>query len=98
MMHQLITTADFAVLVRSRRREIGLSQAQLAERISVSRQWIIDIEKGKPRAELALILAVLEALGIQLQCKFSVESTELKQNVVEGEAKIRALADEFDFI
>jgi HTH-type transcriptional regulator/antitoxin HipB len=32
----------------------------------VSRQWIIDCEKGKPRAELGLVLRTLTALGLRL--------------------------------
>lgn len=32
----------------------------------MSRQWIVDIEKGKPRAELQLILRALQALGLEL--------------------------------
>ncbi|HHU94900.1 MAG TPA: helix-turn-helix transcriptional regulator [Alcaligenaceae bacterium] len=97
-MHQLITTEDFAVLVRSRRRELKLSQAQLAEQIGVSRQWVIDIEKGKPRAELALVLSVLEALGIQLQTKVGPVKAAVQIDAKQGEEKIRSLADAFDFI
>lgn len=97
-MHQLITTEDFAVLMRSRRRELKLSQAQLAEQIGVSRQWVIDIEKGKPRAELALVLSVLEALGIQLQTKMSPVKAAVQIDAKQGEEKIRSLADAFDFI
>lgn len=96
-MQPVITTEDIAELIRSRRRELKINQAELAARIGVSRQWIIDIEKGKPRAELALILATLAALDLQLQCKVqkrAVSTVDVKQ----GEEKIRALADAFDFL
>lgn len=34
--------------------------------VGVSRKWIIDVEKGKPRAEIGLILRTLDALGLRL--------------------------------
>jgi DNA-binding XRE family transcriptional regulator len=43
-----------------------MTQADLALAAGVSRRWIVDLEAGKPRAELALVLAVLDALGTPL--------------------------------
>lgn len=97
-MQQLSNTADFAHLVRSRRLELGLSQALLASQIGVSRQWIIDIEKGKPRAELALALAVLEALDIQLSCKMNKSVKQKSVDSEQAEEKMRALADALSFL
>lgn len=57
---------DVATLVRGRRRELGLSQAELASRAGVSRQWVSAFEVGKPGAELRLVLALLEALDLRL--------------------------------
>ena len=50
------TPADLGAVVRDRRKELKLDQATLAKRIGVSRQWVIEIEHGHPRAELALVL------------------------------------------
>jgi HTH-type transcriptional regulator/antitoxin HipB len=58
---------DLAAAVRGRRRELGLSQAQLAARAHVSRAWVNAFESGKPAAELRLVLAVVDALGLELQ-------------------------------
>jgi HTH-type transcriptional regulator/antitoxin HipB len=58
---------DFAAAVRGRRRDIGMSQADLAARAGVSRKWIYEFEAGKPNAELALILRVFDALGLVLE-------------------------------
>lgn len=33
----------------------------------MSRQWVIDMERGKPRAALRLVLRTLEVLGIVLR-------------------------------
>lgn len=58
---------DFAAAVRGRRRDLGMSQADLATQAGVSRKWIYEFEAGKPNAELGLILRVMDALGIQLE-------------------------------
>lgn len=55
---------DFAAVVRGRRQDLGLSQAELAVRAGVSRKWIYQFEAGKPTAELRLILQVLDALAL----------------------------------
>ncbi|GLR91632.1 helix-turn-helix domain-containing protein [Bradyrhizobium iriomotense] len=60
------TSADLGVVIRDRRKRLKLEQSTLAKRIGVSRQWLIDVEHGHPRAELALVLRALDALGIHL--------------------------------
>ena len=60
------TTADVAAVIRARRRKLKLDQGALAKRVGVSRQWIVDIEKGKPRAGIELVLRTLAALGVSL--------------------------------
>ena len=57
---------DLAAAVRGRRRDLGLTQAQLATRAGVSRKWVYEFEAGKPSAELRLILRVLDALDLNL--------------------------------
>ncbi|MFC7520025.1 helix-turn-helix transcriptional regulator [Xanthomonas populi] len=58
--------ADIGNLIRATRKRRGWDQARLATEIGASRQWIVDIEKGKPRAELQLILRALHALGLEM--------------------------------
>ncbi len=60
------TPRDVGAAIRERRRELGWDQQALANKIGVSRQWVIEIEKGKPRAEVGLVLRVLDALGVRL--------------------------------
>lgn len=60
------TPADLGAVIRDRRKELKLPQATLAKRIGVSRQWVIEVEHGHPRAELALVLRAVDILGIQL--------------------------------
>ncbi len=61
----LITVGDLGAAVRSARRAARLSQAALAERAGVSRQWLSRLETGSnPGAELRKVLDVLAALGL----------------------------------
>ena len=60
------TSDDLGVAVRERRRELGLSQQQLADRLGVSRQWIVGLEGGKPRAEIGLVLRALRSLDLRV--------------------------------
>lgn len=59
--------------IRLARRENGLSQAQLAQEVGVSRQTISNIEKGEfyPSAKLALLLCL--ALGYSFEELFYFE-------------------------
>jgi len=58
---------NLAAAVRGQRRDLGLTQAELATRAGVSRKWVYEFEAGKPSAELRLILRVLDALGLTLE-------------------------------
>lgn len=58
--------AALGAVLRDRRRELGLEQRALAEKVGVSRHWIIDVEKGKPGAEIGLVFRALRVLGIAL--------------------------------
>jgi HTH-type transcriptional regulator / antitoxin HipB len=62
----LRTPADLGALIRDRRHRAGLDQATLAERVGVSRQWIIAVERGKPTAPMVLVLRTLDVLGVRL--------------------------------
>jgi len=62
----LRTPHDIGAFIRQRRRELGLDQRTLAKRVGVSRLWIIEIEAGKPRAALALVLRTLDFLDVRL--------------------------------
>lgn len=63
------TVNDVGLLVRDRRKRLGLSQLELAKTIGVSRQWVIELEHGKPTAEVALVLRALAALGLQIDMR-----------------------------
>ena len=60
------TPRELGAVIRERRRRHGLDQKELASKIGVSRQWVVEMEKGKARAEVGLVLRALDALSIRL--------------------------------
>lgn len=64
---RLRTATDIGAAIRERRRSLRWDQRELAQRVGVGRQWVIDVEKGKPRAALNLVLRTLDVLGIVLR-------------------------------
>ena len=51
--------------IRLKRKEKGLSQSALAQRLGVGRKWVLGIESGNPKAEFGLILKTLDLLGLR---------------------------------
>lgn len=60
------TPTDLGAVIRERRKALSMDQQKLAEQIGVSRQWVVEIEKGKPRAEIGLLLRAISALGLRI--------------------------------
>jgi putative transcriptional regulator len=52
--------------VRERRTAMGISQEELARRVGVSRQTIVNIEKGLSEPKVLLALAIAAVLGVKL--------------------------------
>ena len=61
------TPSDLGSAIRERRRQRSWGQQTLADHVGVSRQWIVAIEQGKPRAEIGLLLKTLQVLEIKLE-------------------------------
>jgi HTH-type transcriptional regulator / antitoxin HipB len=61
-----IDANDIGRVIREQRRHLGLDQQELANRVGVSRQWIVEIEHGKPRAEIGLVLKTINALKLEI--------------------------------
>ena len=60
----LNNAGDFGAYIRWARERAGLTQADLAKQVKVSRKWLSEVENGKPTAEIGLILAALRQLGV----------------------------------
>lgn len=61
------TPLELGATIKDRRRRLHLGQHDLAAKVGVSRQWVIDVEKGKRGTEIGLIFRALAVLGITLQ-------------------------------
>jgi len=68
------TAADLGAFIRERRVKLGMDQSDLAEKAGTSRKWIVEVEQGKPRAEIGLVLRTLKTLGVSLD--ITVDRTE----------------------
>lgn len=64
---RLTTPADIGATIRSRRQDLGMDQSTLAVKVGATRQWIIAVEQGHPRAALGLVLRTLQALNMSLE-------------------------------
>lgn len=64
---QVRTVRDLGAMVRTTRRAHGLTQADLADRLRVSRDWVVRLEQGSPRLETQKVLDALGVLGLTLE-------------------------------
>jgi HTH-type transcriptional regulator/antitoxin HipB len=72
------TPSDLGALIRERRIKLGLDQLSLAKKAGTSRKWLIEVENGKPRAEIGLILRTLRALGVTLTARDATSGVQPK--------------------
>ena len=53
--------------IRARRRQLKVTQKDLAMTCGTGLRFIIDLERGKPTCQIGKILQVLQALGLKLR-------------------------------
>lgn len=54
-------------LVKGRRAELKMSQAELAQLANISRPTVVELEKGRTTIQMENFLAVMKALKIKIQ-------------------------------
>ena len=62
--------ADLAAVIRAVREDAGLSQAELADRLAFSRDYMVDLESGTANLYATRLFRVLHELGITLSVDF----------------------------
>lgn len=62
-----MTSDQLGKVVRTARRALGLRQEQLAAAAGVGVRFVIELEAGKPTAQLGKALEVLDALGCRIR-------------------------------
>lgn len=75
------STRDLAAAVRGRRKDLAISQADLAQRAGVARKSISELESGKTQPELALVLRVLEQLGLVIDVGRAADARAQKRAI-----------------
>jgi HTH-type transcriptional regulator / antitoxin HipB len=79
----IASATDLGLVIRDRRKALGLDQRTLAQRVGVSRQWIVEIESGKPRAEVGLVLRTLRALDVEIDVKVGARPKASKRDAAD---------------
>lgn len=57
---------EVAVAARTRRRALGLSQTEVGLLAGCGKRFVVEFEQGKPSVRMEKVVAVLDALGLQL--------------------------------
>ncbi len=60
----MTTPSEIAAEIKTTRRALKLRQAELAAAAGVGLRFLIELEAGKPTAQLGKVLAVLDVLGL----------------------------------
>jgi HTH-type transcriptional regulator/antitoxin HipB len=63
MTHRIHSTKELGQLLRAARKQLGLTQSQLALATGVGLRFIVELEAGKPTLQLAKVLGIIDALG-----------------------------------
>ena len=58
--------AQFGAAVAAARKALGLTQRELALAINSGERFIVDLEAGKPTAQLGKALAAAKAVGLRI--------------------------------
>lgn len=66
-MAPITTPQEYGALIRQKRKVLGITQDELAERCGVGARFIIDLESGKPSCQLGKALTVAAEVGLRLE-------------------------------
>jgi transcriptional regulator with XRE-family HTH domain len=74
MKTTITSPKDLGLLIRAVRKSANVRQDDLSAMAGVSRQFAVDVERGKPTAQVGRILLLLKELGITLTADISQEA------------------------
>jgi y4mF family transcriptional regulator len=66
MFTPITSAADFGAALARARKGLGLTQRELALAVGVGERFIVELEAGKPTAQLGKALAAAQAVGMSL--------------------------------
>lgn len=73
MTKLVLSPAEIGNIVRATRKEQNLRQDELAGASGVGLRFIVDLEAGKPTAQIGKVLQVLQALGCSIEIQLPGE-------------------------
>lgn len=78
-MDKIKSPEDIGRLIREKRKNDSLTQADLAGLCSVGKRLISELEKGKPTIQIVKVLQVLACIGLEMKInpKGRIEETQL---------------------
>jgi HTH-type transcriptional regulator/antitoxin HipB len=66
-MSPITTSQQYGAQIRQKRKTLGLTQDELAERCGVGVRFIVELESGKPSCQLGKALTVAAEVGLRLE-------------------------------
>ncbi len=67
----MMDTQSLGAIVRNERKALGLRQAELAAASGVGVRFLVELESGKPTAQIGKVLEVLAALGCSIEIRLA---------------------------
>ena len=65
----MLDTIAIGQIIRDERKALGLRQDELAAASGVGLRFLVELERGKATAQIGKVIAVLAALGCELQIR-----------------------------
>jgi HTH-type transcriptional regulator / antitoxin HipB len=91
MASKSLSPKNIGAIIRDKRIDNGLSQTELAKKIGASRFWVAEVERGKPRAELGLVLKALRALRLDLKIEALADPNQTATEATSPSPTLRAV-------
>lgn len=60
------SSADLGAIIRDRRKQLALTQLDLAGLANSGNRFIVEVENGKPTVQLQKVLDLVQLLGLEL--------------------------------
>jgi transcriptional regulator with XRE-family HTH domain len=67
--YRVYTAASIGPAIRQYRREAGLTQKELADRVGIEQSYLSRLEQGQETEQLRRIVSILKQLGIRATLK-----------------------------
>lgn len=68
--------SDIAAIIRAAREDADLTQTELAERLAFPRDYMVDLEAGKPNLYMTRLFRTLHELGITITLDYGDDDAD----------------------